>query len=918
MHPPSFPVVLMPPAQNAMASVSVAPQPQRSAPSLGSIPSDFERRPSDVSVLPPPNPPFVFPPRRGSSDESHTPLPLPPFSFNPGHIHTPKPSTSSVAGAPRPVNHRRQPSEFVGDAPPSPRLSASTEVGPPSNSAGLPPPGPGMSGRGPGRRGHAHRRSGALSSIDLSAVTKAGRSDVGVGSAPISPANRSPLLDDISRPVSRSTTALGQPSPPASPVIRSTHLHPGYRNTIAVDERTRPSSMISTDTGDSLSTIRPGHSRSNSASPNVLLNSSSSPSAAKPRPKTADASLLLPPPTIDLSSVGRPRSCLSHEISLEPGAPGEEGEASEKEDRKKSKKKKKKKKRGGASRRSSEKQQQQQEAGELSEDKWESASSAHSHSESEGELTAMTRKLHRKQKKVRSWAGSIFPLKTKKTRVKKPVAGPNSPARPVLKRMDSDLASLAVDFDQDNTVIIRTPTNPDAPKPAEPAVPSTPDAFESSWKPRSFYEQTMENEGMSPVIDLDAALGPFNTPEMGTPRVAGSAFLQASKRMYSGGRRGEFVGPEMRYHRRAESAPEMPPFDRSAFGFSRLGPDASMAHEDVFYEEEEDAFLANNQSPTSHSASNSNRVSSVDTDRPAMPSSSETVDTVVKDSETGDTKDDDESQADVNEPFQGSSQETVQKPANDSSSEASQKTQQQEHTEEPLVAEDGPGDTIEHEPAAVPETSPRAEPVRSVEIVEQDDWQARPPIVSNPDFSPLMVPVDKRPSSSPMDVSPLVPRLSLPRQPSSGSPFPSPDPSNMSVDGPRSATVSSMTDQTTFNHPFHEQSVEDVPSLTSSASTRTNLRGRISAFYNRTSEERSSAFSHTRPPGSSDSHSVKRSSLVSLSRLVGAAHKERSKLSFEAKPSRDDAEKAKKKSNRISRLMFWRSKDKHRPNDEAK
>ncbi|KAL1994224.1 hypothetical protein VTN49DRAFT_2893 [Thermomyces lanuginosus] len=906
----------MPPAQDVMASVSVAPQPQRSAPSLGSISSNLERRPSDVSVLPPPNPPFVFPPRRGSADESHTPLPLPPFSFNPGHIHTPKPSTSSTAGAPRPVNHRRQPSEFVGDAPPSPRLSASTEVGPPSNSASLPPPGPGMSSRGPGRRGHAHRRSGALSSIDLNAVTKAG----GVGSAPISPANRSPLPDDMSRPGSRSTSALGQPSPPASPVIQSTHLHPGYRNTIAVGERTRPSSMVSTDTGDSLSTIRPGHSRSSSANPSVLLGSASSSSAAKQRPKTADASLLLSPPTIDLTSAGRPRSSLSHEITIERGPSEEEGEPSEKDDRKKSKKKKKKKnkKRGGASRRSSEKQQPQQEDGESSEDKWESASSTHSHSESESELAAMTKKLHKKQKKVRSWAGSILTLKTKKTRVKKPVAGPNSPARPVLKRTDSDLASLAVDFDQDNTVIIRTPTNPDAPKPAEPAVPSTPDPFESSWKPRSFYEQTMENEGMSPVIDLDAALGPFNTPEMGTPRVAGSAFLQASKRMYSGGRRGEFVGPEMRYHRRAESAPEMPPFDRSAFGFSRLGPDASMAHEDVFYEEEEDAFLANNQSPTSsRSATNSNRVSSVEADRQAMPSSSETVDTVVKNSEAGDKKDD-ESQVDAKEPHQESSQETVQKPS-DNSSENSQKTQQQEDME-PSEAEDGPGDAIEHEPAAaVPETS-RAEPARSVEIVEQEDWPARLPAVTNPEFSPPMVPVDKRPSSSPMDVNPLVPRLSLPRQPSSGSPFPSPDPSNMSLDGPRSATASSMTDQTTFNHPFHEQSVEDVPSLTSSVSTRTNLRGRISAFYNRTSEERFSAFSHTRPPGSrsSDSHSAKRSSLVSLSRLVGAAHGERSKLSFEAKPSRDDAERAKRKSNRISRLMFWRSKDKHRPNDEAK
>ncbi|RAL66816.1 hypothetical protein DID88_007599 [Monilinia fructigena] len=57
------------------------------------------------------------------------------------------------------------------------------------------------------------------------------------------------------------------------------------------------------------------------------------------------------------------------------------------------------------------------------------------------------------------------------------------------------------------------------------------------------------------------------------------------RRMHSAAGMGGFIGPGMHYHRRAESAPEMVPFE-NRFGIHRLGSSSTMA--DVFEEDEED------------------------------------------------------------------------------------------------------------------------------------------------------------------------------------------------------------------------------------------------------------------------------------------------------------------------------------------
>lgn len=893
-----------------MASISYSPQ--------KSPVGTMDYNPDDLDGVArsarPQNPSFEFPARSSfDATSDYVPAPLPAFSFNPGHIHAPSPSTSTIT-APRPIGHRRRPSELIGgEGPPSPRMLSSSPGESPEENVNLPPP-VSAAPRGPGRRGHAHRRSQAMSSMDLTAFTLAAPPPLTVGSAPTTPADNKYDFE-ISRPMSRSAIDLiPQFSPPASPVRQPVFLRP---NIVFDEQKPRPVSMISTETSSSLSTVRANHSRVSSAAPSNKLEGLPT-DQMKARPKTADATLLVSKlskspdhlaeiPFLRRSSVGMGPLGLRRHSSDEDVS--ESGSVKEKKSTKKANRKKKKKRKGGSKPQHEEQRNRPNTTGserandwtqEPLAEKWESASSFNSRSGAEDNNTGKTDDSHaRKQKKVRTWAGAIFPLKNKRTQVKRPLSRRSPTPPPIFTRTNSDLGSIEVNFDEDNTVIIRTPTNPNVPKqPSQDVTDANEMSFESAWKPRSFYEQGLQNDTFSPVIDLDAALGPFNTPEMGASKVAGSAFSQATKRMYSGGRRGEFVGPEMRYHRRAESAPEMPPFDRSFLNsFPRLGSNPSMANADVFYEEEEDAFLAGSQSHADEDQSNAEKVdaeiSSVisdDDEKNIPPSSSETLHAVRQHSHTSEfTPHDDGLGIQVTE------------------------------TEGDVI--DGPGDAVFEDDISPNDEShgvlpqPQLHSKKSIEIVEVDQWphQRVANHTNSPDLSPHMLAIEKRPCSSPLDLTSGLSQLTLPSRHASSSAFPSPDPSNMSFDGPRSATASSMTDHTTFNQSLHDQrqsSFEDVPSLSSSASTRTNPRGRFSSgFYPHSSSERPVS-SNILPPRSSHSNSAKRASLVSLSRLVGGSYGERSKLSHEEKPPADETEKGRRKSRRVSRLMFWKSKDK--------
>ncbi|RLL95358.1 hypothetical protein CFD26_103082 [Aspergillus turcosus] len=915
-----------------MASISLPLPPQSPAAlpqhfdSPGQSPSRHSRR--NLSMAAPlPNPPFVFPARNPEDPNvqpsaapergNRIPPPLPAFSFNPGSTHTTQSSVSAVPPT-RAGGHRRRPSEFIGgDQLVS---SGETEAGQSNDEnslpapAKLPTPGPGFSARGPGRRHHAHRRSAAVSGVDLAEITKALASKP-AGSTPPTPADpkrENGGHEEQHRPVSFTATPLSRPTPPASPRIPFAGSSPHRAKSESPDRSPASGQPVLPVKSKSYGTMgsrqsqpvarnrgKPGQDGFVAASEAA----SSAPEKLSPRPRTADALLMFDlggnGVSGDVSQMKRPSSATGHSRvhkSLSSGlldaAIGKKNRIAD----------------DGHSMNSTRRS---------SSTGSDSDTSGDDHEEAEPRASKKGRsKTKKRQKKVRSWAGAILIRKGKKHHSKKETGGTNSEIPPpVITRTNSDLGSgLDVDFDDDNIVVIRTPTNPNAPESSRAVLETNAQpSFEDSWKPRSFYEQGVQDDALSPVIDLDAALGPFNTPDMRADRGVGSGFSVVSRRMYSGGRRGEFVGPEMRYHRRAESAPEMPPFDRSLLK-NRLVNSSTLENPDVFYEEEEDAFLAaTSETPKDEdqAASKSNVVPQPDNSDQITVHSKATSDTLTRRS------------ADV-----GCSTERaglgIQNNEGTGPAALARAPASQETSGDPgLSAQERAVDQLHS--AKNPFTS---HPKSPVGIIRHENWPNKPPIPPSPEISPRFLPADTRPATSPLELTGTIPQFSLQGSCSlSQSSFPSPDFTLSSSDAPRSITTASTTDHN-FSNPsynpsvdYPQASVDDVPSLTSSVSTTTNTLNRFSGTFfhrSRLSTDRSASFSAAGTRRSSQAHSQKRSSLASLSKLVGGPHGERSKLSYEEKPPSDVLEKSKKKTRRISRLVhFWRTKDKEKLNEEA-
>ncbi|EAW07484.1 putative cell wall proline rich protein [Aspergillus clavatus NRRL 1] len=875
-----------------------------------------------------PNPPFVFPAREPDDTsaqpsvvpETHhrAPLPLPAFSFNPGSTSTTQPPVPAIPPN-RAGGHRRRCSELIGGdklvtsgAAEGVQTSDESPLPAPAN---LPTPGPGFSAGGHGRRHHAHRRSAAISGVDLAAITKALESKP-VGSAPPTPADskRENGVHELARPVSYSATALNRPTPPASPRISITGSSPLRAKSESPDRLSATglpySPVIRQGSSGSIPISEPQITTRNiekTGTAGFLYNNEQASTAngsITPRPKTADALLMFDLNATavnhDISSLKRPTSAAGHtrfHKSLSSGildaTTGRKNRVSDDYHL------------TDSSRRSSS-------------DDLNSSSSDDEHPGSdEAHASKKSRlKAKKRQKKVRSWAGAILTRgKGKRHQSKKETLEADSAVvPPVITRTNSDLGSgLDVDFDDDTIVVIRTPTNPNAPDSGRfPSEVEAQPSFENSWKPRSFYEQGSQDDALSPVIDLDAALGPFNTPDMRAGKGAGNGFSAVSRRMYSGGRRGEFVGPEMRYHRRAESAPEMPPFDRS-FLNNRLANSSSLEVPDVFYEEEEDAFLAaTTESPQDGRETVSDMLlnSSNDNSDQQTVGSRDTDDTMIRPTANVEPK---SQQAGLgissNELCEG----TI----------ANTSFDRQEMQNKPeMVAQEIAVDHLRNA------NNPFGSPGNPVESLQQESWPNKAPIPLSPEISPRFLPADSRPATSPLELTGNIPQFSLQSTCFlSNSSFPSPDFTLSSSDAPRSITTSSTTDRN-FSNPSYNPSVdlphasmEDVPSLTSSASTTTNTLGRFSGTFfhrSRPSTDRSASFSAAVHRRSSHARSQKRSSLASLSKLVGGPNGERSKLSIEEKPPSDAPEKTKKKGRRLSRLMhFWRTNEKEKLTEDV-
>ncbi|KAI5793183.1 hypothetical protein EDC01DRAFT_89237 [Geopyxis carbonaria] len=165
------------------------------------------------------------------------------------------------------------------------------------------------------------------------------------------------------------------------------------------------------------------------------------------------------------------------------------------------------------------------------------------------------KKKKKNKKKVKNWAGNILgkgKLKNSKRHHKSPKRSPTPPLTGPENAAPGEYEWVATSWNESYVMLpVDTSPNLDAPK---VAVSGGPD---------------------SPVIDLDAALGPFKTPVAGSS--AANLAAARRRRMHSSGGRGSTAY----FHRRSESMPEMQLF--------ALEEDEDRTMEDVFEEEEEES-----------------------------------------------------------------------------------------------------------------------------------------------------------------------------------------------------------------------------------------------------------------------------------------------------------------------------------------
>jgi hypothetical protein len=391
------------------------------------------------------------------------------------------------------------------------------------------------------------------------------------------------------------------------------------------------------------------------------------------------------------------------------------------------------------------------------------------------------------------------------------------------------------------------------------------------------------------MIDLDAALGPFNTPSTFGDDWESSQRGNGTKKraMHSAAGLGGFAGPGMHYHRRAESAPE---FENPRFGLHRLGSSSTMGMEDVFEEDEEDEW--------EDAKTSSDREDSTKTTKDT--SNGLGIDIKVEDAE--DTSYDTEMDSQ-----DGSSISRGVKRKGSSLSEGDRRTvgtAKSEHSATSLIDE-----PIQEEASSPVEILDDSSSSRPDSRARSSDSTATPPFRPRPGKE--LAPVDIQPFAlQPPYITPTSPRSTT------QSSFPSPR-SPFSYDAQRISTApSSVTDEQGFQSlllgepgPELRYSVDDVPSLTSSNSTMTRDSGYPAVNTPQFRDGQRSASL------SSAAVTRKRSSMASLSRLISSSHGEKSKLSIESRaPSPVDTERKGKgsKSKRISRMMqFWK------PNKES-
>lgn len=916
---------------------------------------------STSSSGPPPNPPFVFPATgtmsasrpltsraAGRRPRSAVDLPgqtfgaskstdfrlqsspaLPDFSFNPGtkissnklsptvddFLSPPRSPQSPRASPAKPGHgHRRGGSEFVGGEYRS--GSARVEMlgsSPTRSDGGLPSQNPAPAdrrSRGPAHR-HAHRRSAAMSSHDLSSLIgitlpKGPMEACRGSSAPSSPSGPE-LNKHFSFPMLRADekrqeaaaaaqileeqTLIAGPELTPLPTPASIESEPMPRKSFSkarvgfsdtLEFIPRPLSLVSSD-ASSTATVRPGHSVSGSissiisASNSVIMEESfsvmeSAPSQTGPdsRPSTAGAVLdrmqnYQDEHTDEPTSPRRRGSMpLLTDIPLPSAGPNGPSDPSPTKSTK----------------------------------KWsffglEHLSGSYSPSKSrpssliscevprdspkleptptdsakdlvvECPLERPVKKASKKQKNVKTWAGSILTKRPKVRRGKGKKAVRRGPTPPPSRPTDEDDEDAASDTKSEPsmpTVMITELDDQDQ---------------GDAWKPP---RPVTDDDTSFPMIDLDAALGPFNTP---LPRNAEWEAAQKAgglvkRQLHSAAGMSRFSGPGMHYahHQRAQSSPEMPPFEFRR-GMNRFGSSSTMA--DVFEEEEEDDSEKSGSS-TPQAESTGPRDSEASSLSGYFPTRASVEDMTDDDATPVATRK-------ISDPEDCRSQGAASMKSRASWSSLQEQVIEEEET--------------------VGVTTPS---FRAVEFGRPT--QQRLSVHESPMSSPVSPRVPLESSSSQTTASSLAP---ISPYSTTASSFPSPR-SPALCDGTIISTApSSVTDDSFQSLLMGEPGPEvrksmDVPSVSSSHSSlpRENFFAQHAAQMTRAPApgERPASFSAL-------AFGSRRGSLASLSRLISSSHGERSKLSLEVTYNESSKKsKGSKSKRRLSKMVqqFWKPK----------
>lgn len=832
---------------------------------------------------------------------------LPAFDFNPSSSSDLPDRSSSCTPTRRTppcsnvsAGHRRNGSEFIG-VESKLELFGSSSTSQTKGEFSLELPSTIYNRPPASRRGHAHRRSGAVSSDDLSHVSKPTQEPRGnsLPTTPSDPNHRHRFQSHCERSFSQpGASTYTQDDPPMVPLDESTHpttcphARVGFSDTLEFIPR--PLSTISSETSSSLSTVRASHSITGSIS-SIISGGNSTPPSVKPTGRSTDLTSeqsatrnLHTAGTSTTENLLERREVPEDDISRQQISNASAASSQLLQT-------------GVLTNSSKNAQDSKADYTDFATDDvfmndeqiphspW-YARTQLSHVKPTPMASALTRprsspepKLGKRQKKGKSWAESFLPRKPKMDEATQKNPGPGRATIPrATFALVDELALEHISFDDDTTCVIRDPSQ----------IPPSPRAQPG----QGITDASGEDHIPGAVLDLDAQFQSINASISGSEfeDFSEGGFSAARRRMHSSGATGGFSGPGMHYHRRTESAPEMTQFDYQSLGFPRFGSNPKMA--DVFEEEEE---AQDDERGDSQDHIRSSRM--VHRLSPSKNQSEEKILGLGVNI------------VDLSIPYgellpQRSSHQNIGSPVGLDLRSANTRSEQDlsftRRKLDPYGAIDSP-----------------------IEVVEADE-EPRASDLSKPSEEYVAIPtvstkyISTRPVSAPIDFAVPKADLSSLTPETLSSTVSSPDFSQASFDIPRLHTAnSSITDRLTLNsYRAGEQSVnlrisvDDVPSLTSSASTAISAQPPrfSSSAYTSSSAERSPSLSAAVPSKNRPPISSKRSSLASLSRLVGNAHAERSKLHIEERAQHENLERTdKRKGHRISRLIrFWKPREK--------